>query len=75
MKIVAVSLTKIANDIATGGGYVWVSMFGIPVVQIDPETNTLVRRFTGYEMSHAICFGAGSLWVGGPVIHRIRPPG
>ena len=62
------------GDIATGGGYVWVSMLGIPVVQIDPRTDRLVRRFTGYEMSDSICFGAGSLWVSGEVIHRVRPP-
>jgi virginiamycin B lyase len=63
------------GDIATGGGYVWVTMPGMPVVQIDPGTNTLVRKFIGYGMGDAIRFGAGSLWVSGPVIHRIQPPG
>jgi streptogramin lyase len=62
------------GDIATGGGYVWVAMPGMPVAQIDPGTNTLVRRFTGYGMGDAIRFGAGSVWVSGPSIHRIRPP-
>ena len=35
------------GDITTGGGYVWVSMPGAPVAQIDPRTNTLTRRFIG----------------------------
>ncbi len=62
------------GDIVTGGRYVWVAMPGMPVAQIDPGTNTLVRRFTGYGMGDAIRFGAGSVWVSGPSIHRIRPP-
>jgi DNA-binding beta-propeller fold protein YncE len=35
------------GDIATGGGYVWVSLPGTPVAQIDPKTNMLIRKFTG----------------------------
>jgi streptogramin lyase len=35
------------GDITTGGGYVWMSMPGMPVAQIDPKTNTLIRKFTG----------------------------
>jgi virginiamycin B lyase len=63
------------GDIAAGGGYVWVTMPGMPVAQIDPRTDRLVRRFTGYGMGDAIRFGAGSLWISGPSIYRIRPPG
>lgn len=66
---------KKGGDIATGGGYVWVTMPGMPVAQIDPGTNSLVRKFTGYGMGDAIRFRANSVWVSGPSIHRIRPPG
>lgn len=65
------------SDIACGGGYVWVSAPGTPVVQIDPRTNTLVRAFKGSlmgEESDTIRYGAGSLWVSGWAIFRIRPP-
>jgi virginiamycin B lyase len=65
------------SDIACGGGYVWVSAPGTPVAQIDPRTNTLVREFKGSlmgEESDAIRYGAGSLWVSGRAIYRIRPP-
>ena len=54
------------GDIVCGGGYVWISVPGTPVAQIDPRTNTLIRRFTGSGlMGDAIRYGAGSLWVWG----------
>jgi DNA-binding beta-propeller fold protein YncE len=48
------------GDIATGGGYVWVSLPGSPVAQIDPKTNTLIRKFKGPGFGY-IRFGAGTL--------------
>ena len=62
------------GEIACGGGYVWVSAPGTPVAQIDPRTNTLVRKFKGGPMGDAIRYGAGSLWVSGSAIYRISPP-
>ena len=63
-------------DIACGGGYVWLLAHGTPVAQIDPRTNTLVRKYKGGVMGDvsAIRYGAGSLWVAGSAIYRIRPP-
>jgi DNA-binding beta-propeller fold protein YncE len=63
------------GDIATGGGYVWMSMPGMPVAQIDPKTNTLIRKFMGSFGEHPrLRFGPGSLWVSGTIIRRIQPP-
>jgi virginiamycin B lyase len=62
------------GDIDYGGGYVWFTMPRVPVGQIDPKTNTLVRIFKGGTMGDAIRYGAGSLWVSGPALHRIGPP-
>jgi streptogramin lyase len=62
------------GDIVSGGGYVWITMPGTPVGQIDPKTNTFVRAFKGGGMGDAIRYGAGSLWVSGSAIHRIEPP-
>jgi virginiamycin B lyase len=63
------------GDIVVGGGYVWVSLKGnLPVIQIDPKTNTMIRKFKGFGMGDAIRFGAGSLWVSGGEIFRIKPP-
>jgi DNA-binding beta-propeller fold protein YncE len=62
------------GDITTGGGYVWVSLTGMPVAQIDPKTNTLIRKFVERSMGDSIRFGAGSLWVSGSSIRRFQPP-
>jgi DNA-binding beta-propeller fold protein YncE len=63
------------GDIVVGGGYVWVTLKGnLPVIQIDPKTNTMVRKFKGFGMGDAIRYGAGSLWVSGDYIFRIKAP-
>jgi len=62
------------GDIATGGGYVWIWTQRIPVMQIDPKTNSLIRKFTGTAFGADISYGAGSLWVSGSSLRRIQPP-
>jgi virginiamycin B lyase len=63
------------GNIATGGGYVWVSMPGAPVTQIDPRTNKVVRRFIGgHGIGGLIRYGASSLWIAGGRISRLQPP-
>jgi virginiamycin B lyase len=65
------------GDIATGGGFVWVTSLRVPVIMIDPKTNTVAGSFrapTGKSMGDAIRYGDGSLWVSGPSIFRILPP-
>jgi streptogramin lyase len=59
------------GDITVGGGYVWVSMPGVPLAQIDPRRNELVRRFHGWEQITTLRFGGGSLW---RAQQRIQPP-
>ena len=75
----AISTMAIGNggDIATGGGFVWVTTLRVPVIKIDPQTNTVVGSFrapVGKSMGDAIRYGGGSLWVSGPSIFRILPP-
>lgn len=62
------------GDIATGGGYVWVTLRDVPLVQIDPKTNTVVALFNGTGWGDAIRFGGGSVWISGHSIHRLTPP-
>jgi virginiamycin B lyase len=65
------------GDIATGGGFVWVTTPRVPVIKIDPQTNTVAGSFrapVGKSMGDAIRYGGGSLWVSGPSIFRILPP-
>jgi streptogramin lyase len=65
------------GDISVGGGFVWVGTHAVPVIQIDPRTNSVRGKFmppTGVYMGDAIRYGGGSLWVSGTSILRIKPP-
>ena len=50
------------GDVAVGGGSVWVSLPGVPLIRLDPRTNRAVQRFTG-DGGGAILFAHGSVWV------------
>jgi virginiamycin B lyase len=61
--------------IATGGGSVWVTMPGTPVLRIDPMTNTVVEAFQG-DGGDCISFAQGSVWLsnnGQGTVWRIKP--
>jgi virginiamycin B lyase len=62
------------GDITAGGGYVWVTLRDVPLVQIDPRSNSLVAIFRGRGWGDAIRFGGGSLWISGRSIRRLKPP-
>jgi streptogramin lyase len=63
------------GELGCGGGYLWFSLPGQPLGQIDPATNTLVRLPSSREgCSASIAFGAGSLWLGGAPLLRVAPP-
>ncbi|WP_262266176.1 Vgb family protein [Microvirga yunnanensis] len=62
------------GDIATGGGYVWLTLKDTPLIQIDPKTNTVAAIFQGTGWGDAIRFGGGSLWISGHSIRRLTPP-
>lgn len=65
------------GDIAVGGGFVWVTTPSVPVIAVDPRDNTLLGEFQrpgDTYMGDAIRYGAGSLWVSGKSIFRIKPP-
>jgi hypothetical protein len=48
------------SDITSGGGFVWVCFDEAPVVQIDPDTNAIVRMYKGSGLGESIRYGAGS---------------
>jgi streptogramin lyase len=65
------------GDITVGGGSVWVTTMMVPVIRIDPETNSFAGKFkrpSGVYLGDAIRYGAGSLWISGNSIFRITPP-
>jgi YVTN family beta-propeller protein len=60
---VAAWAPTLAGDIAAGGGAVWLSVNGMPVTRIDPNTNSVTHQYVGGDGIDAIRWGAGSLWV------------
>jgi streptogramin lyase len=65
------------GDIAAGGGFIWVTSLLLPVIQIDPTTNSVRGKFrapSSVDMGDAIRYGSGSLWVSGGSVFRITPP-
>jgi virginiamycin B lyase len=62
------------GDITAGGGYIWVTLSDVPLVQIDPKTNVVAALYKGIGWGDAIRFGGGSLWISGHSIRRLTPP-
>ncbi len=52
-----------AGDLATGGGAVWYTVSGAPVIRIDPATNRVTHAFVGGDKADAIRVGLGAVWV------------
>jgi YVTN family beta-propeller protein len=50
------------GEIAYGTGHVWVTVFQIPLSQIDPATNTVIRQWTGAG-GDSVRVGHGSIWL------------
>jgi virginiamycin B lyase len=50
------------GEIAYGEGYVWLTVFEIPLTQIDPETNRVVKQWIG-PGGDAVRVGHGSVWL------------
>ncbi len=50
------------GEISFGEGYLWFTVFEIPITQIDPAMNTVVKQWFG-EGGDAIRIGHGSIWV------------
>jgi virginiamycin B lyase len=50
------------GEIAYGEGFVWVTVFEIPLSQIDPENNKVVKQWVGLG-GDAVRVGHGSVWL------------
>jgi virginiamycin B lyase len=51
------------GDLAIGENYVWVAADGVPLSQIDPRTNRLMRQFAGGKRDDTLRVGFGSAWI------------
>jgi streptogramin lyase len=50
------------GELAFGEGYVWATVFQMPISKIDPATNAVVRQFTGAG-GDSIRAAHGSVWL------------
>lgn len=50
------------GELAFGEGYVWATVFQIPISKIDPKTNSVVRQFAGAG-GDSIRAAHGSVWL------------
>lgn len=50
------------GEIAYGEGYVWVTVFDIPLSQINPDTNKVIKQWVGAG-GDAVRIGHGSIWL------------
>lgn len=72
---VATGLPAGAADIEVGGGYVWMNTpYSVALAQIDPSSNSLVRRFSGPQGADSLEYGDGAVWIGGRSLRRVTPP-
>jgi YVTN family beta-propeller protein len=64
-------MTGSGGEIGYGLGHVWATLIQIPICEIDPETNQVIRQFTGpggdsIRAAHGSVFlsnlGAGTVW-------------
>lgn len=71
-----VTATVEAGLIGTGGeigfglGHVWATLFQIPITEIDPASNAVVRQWTG-EGGDSIRAGHGSVWLSNLRAHTV----
>jgi YVTN family beta-propeller protein len=50
------------GEIAYGEGYLWATVFEIPLTQIDPKTNQVVKQWVG-SGGDSVRAGHGSVWI------------
>jgi YVTN family beta-propeller protein len=58
------------GEIAYGLGHVWATLFHIPITEIDPQTNQVIRQWVG-EGGDSIRAGHGSIWLSNLRAHNI----
>jgi virginiamycin B lyase len=60
---IAAGVVGSGGDMTAGGGWIWARGTDILLTQIDPRTNTVVRRYGPPSGSGAAVVGFGAVWV------------
>jgi virginiamycin B lyase len=58
------------GEIAFGLGHIWATLFHIPITEVDPATNKVIRQWVG-EGGDSIRAGHGSVWLSNLRAHTI----
>lgn len=67
---VEVGIPGTGGEIAYGLGHVWATVFQIPISEIDPATNKVIRQWIG-DGGDSIRAGHGSVWLSNLRAHNI----
>jgi YVTN family beta-propeller protein len=67
---VEVGIPGTGGEIAFGFGHVWATVFTIPISEIDPESNKVIRQWTG-NGGDSIRAGHGSVWLSNLRDHNV----
>jgi len=67
---VEVGIPGSGGEIAFGLGHIWATVFQVPISEIDPGTNKVIRQWVG-EGGDSIRAGHGSVWLSNLRAHNI----
>jgi streptogramin lyase len=59
---IAAGLAGHGGDIKFGAGKVWTTLMGVPLTEIDPRTNAIVRQWTG-RGGDSLAYAFDSIWL------------
>jgi virginiamycin B lyase len=60
---ISVGVPGEGGDLAVGEHYVWVSAERVPLTQVDPVTNKVLRQFAGGRRDDTMRVGFGAAWI------------
>ena len=72
---ISLGIPGTGGELAFGDGHVWATVFQIPITEVDPATNKVVRQWFGAG-GDCIRFGHGSIWLSNlreQTVWRINP--
>ncbi len=61
--VIAAHVPGAGGEVTFGGGLIWVTMSGTPVIRIDPARNKVIDEYGNYPKADALRYGFGSVWV------------
>jgi virginiamycin B lyase len=61
--VIQAQIPGAGGEIGYGGGFIWATMNGTPVIRIDPLHDRVVDEYNNYKNADAIRFGFSSVWV------------